>query len=87
MRRLSGWGVGARATVLGDGRHHLGQRLRRRDVAVHEQERLPVVGADAHLEAGDAEVGIDHRPAHLQPGHLAGHDAVLDHRRRPRPPR
>jgi hypothetical protein len=75
MRRGTG------TAVLGDDRHHLGQRRRRRDVAVDELERLPVMGADTHLEAGDAEVRIDHRPAHLQTGHLAGHDAVLGYRR------
>ena len=74
--------VGRRAgpAVRRDLRHDVGQRLGRGDVAVDELERLTVVGADADLEPGDVEVGVDHRPAHLEPGHLAGEHAVLDDR-------
>ena len=70
----------ARPAVLLDGPHHARQRVDRGDVAVDDRERLPVVGADADLQAHHAGVRIVDDPADLETADLAGHDAVLDDR-------
>ena len=63
-----------------DGAHDAGQRLDGGHVAVHDRERLAVVGADADLEAHRAGVPVVDDPADLEPTDLAGDDAVLDRR-------
>ena len=49
-----------------------------------DRERIPILRADAHLEAhGGTVAGVDvDDAAHLEPAHLAGDHAVLDHHRR-----
>ena len=68
-----------RPPVLVDGANDAGQGIDGRDVAVDDGERLAIVGPDADLEAHGAGVRVVDDAAHLEPAHLAGDDAVLDH--------
>ena len=68
--------------VLRDRLHDPGECFDGWDVTVDQLERVPVGATDAHLETDRAEVGIGDDPAHFEPSDLAGHDTVLDDRRR-----
>ena len=71
----------ARPAVRRDARHDAGQRRRpagrRRGRAGRPRGR----GRRRRPRGGRRRGRVDHRPAHLQPGHLAGQHAVLDDRR------
>ncbi|CAB4864075.1 unannotated protein [freshwater metagenome] len=64
--------------MAGNRAHHLPKGVDRRHPTVHEQERLPVVLANADLESTLIGVGVTNCSTDLETLHLAGEHTVLN---------